>query len=292
MEVNPSRVDTQGFPSRLSRLEIPLFIAVHELPKKTWVIWPGKKEPEGENPSEGERKRTGVSMNESAIGKHRTVSVSAVITAALCPMRLYLESRSGEPRQESYQYTICKQISSHLGSTLDPGMIWDEVVAIIPHADPVMHEFMDACIARCTEGGPWRAFTDADMHIHAEKHGLSGNIDKVHDQEPFLSIVRSMHAPPAGVYTSDRLRVFGYMLLMNETLGLDVQEGLVEYIPSGTVRSCIPGPIDKRRFLKAMRDARTILSGKEPPRPHGVKCQTCESLDACRPSGKRLSDLL
>ncbi|MFA5002408.1 MAG: Dna2/Cas4 domain-containing protein [Methanolinea sp.] len=231
-------------------------------------------------------------MNGSAFRKGRTVPVSAVITAALCPMRLYLESRSAEPRQESPKYTICKQISSHLGSTLDPGLIWDEVVAIIPNADPDLHEFMNACISRCDEGGPWRGFTDTDVHLHSEKHGLSGNIDKIHDHEPFLSIVRSMHAPPAGVYTSDRLRVFGYMILMNETLGLDIQEGSVEYIPSGVVRSCTPGPIDKRRFLKAMRDARDILSGKEPPRPQGVKCQSCESLDACKPAGRRLSDLL
>lgn len=231
-------------------------------------------------------------MNESASGKKRTVPVSAVITAALCPMRLYLESRSAEPRQESYKYTICKQISSHLGRTFDPGIIWDEIGAIIPHADADMHEFMNACITRCSEGGPWRTFTAADVHLQSEKHGLSGNIDKIHDHEPFLSIVRPMHAPQSGVYTSDRLRVFGYMLLMNETLGLDVQVGVVEYIPSGVVRECTPGPIDKRRFLKAMRDARDILSGREPPRPHGVKCQMCESFEACRPSGKRLSDLL
>lgn len=231
-------------------------------------------------------------MNASASGKERTVPVSAVITAAICPMRLYLESRSAEPRQEGSRYTICKQISSHLGTPLDPGLIWDEIVAIIPHADEDMHGFMNGCIARCNEGGPWRPFTDTDVHLHSKKHGLSGNIDKIHDHEPFLSIVRSMHAPPAGVYTSDRLRVFGYMILMNEILGLDVREGLVEYIPSGVVRSCTPGPIDKRRFLKALRDARDILSGREPPRPQGVKCQTCESLDACHPSGKRLSDLL
>lgn len=231
-------------------------------------------------------------MSEPGSGKEYIVSISAVITAALCPMRFYLESRSGEPWMESYRYTVCKQISSHLGHTLDSTRIWDEICAISLDADSGLQEYMDACIARCSEGGPWRAFTDSDVYLQSEKYGLSGNIDKIHDSAPFISIVRAVKAPPTGVYTSDRLRVFGYMLLANEALGMDVREGSVEYIPSGTVRSCTPGAIDKRRFLKALRDARDILSGNMPPRPHGVKCQACESLDACRPSGRRLSDLL
>lgn len=234
----------------------------------------------------------GVHMTEPGSGKEHPVSVSAVITAALCPMRFYLESRSGEPRMESYRYIVCKQISSHLGHPLDSARIWDEICAISPDADAGLHEYMNDCIARCNEGGPWRDFTDTDVYLKSEKHGLSGNIDKIHDGEPFISIVRATKAPPAGVYSSDRLRIFGYMLLASEALGMDVWEGSVEYIPSGTVRSCTPGAIDKRRFLKALRDARDILSGNMPPRPHGVKCQACESLDACRPSGRRLSDLL
>ncbi|MCU0631663.1 MAG: Dna2/Cas4 domain-containing protein [Methanolinea sp.] len=231
-------------------------------------------------------------MNEKKRKYNQTVPVSSVITASLCPMRLYLEARSGEPRTESPRYTICKQVSSHLGSQLDPVEIWNEVTAILPDVDAGMQEFLETCIARCDEGGPWAAFSDTDIHLHSEKYGLSGNLDKVHEDEPYLSIVRTVQAPRSGVYSSDRLRVCGYMILLNEEMGGDVRSGAVEYIPSGVTRTCSPQPIDKRRFLKALNDARSILSGDAPPRPGGHRCQACDSFEACRPSGRRLSDIL
>lgn len=231
-------------------------------------------------------------MDEKKGMRDHHVPVSSVIKATLCPMRLFLETRSGEPRQESHTYTICKQISTHLGSPLDPREIWNEISAIVTDMDTRSFEYMESCIARCNEGGPWHTFTDSDVYFQSEKHGLAGNIDKVHAGDPFFSIVRAVPAPPAGVFTSDRLRVFGYLLLLNEATGMDVRGGIVEYIPSGIARYCIPRPIDKRRFFKALHDARDILSGDAPPRPNGIRCRECESLEACRPTARRLSDIL
>jgi len=233
-----------------------------------------------------------VVMDDKKDTRDRPIPVSSVIRATLCPMRFFLDTKSGEPRKESHAYTICKQISTHLGSTLDPREIWNEISAIIPDADTRSYEYMESCIARCNEGGPWRPFTDADVYFQSEKHGLTGNIDKMHEDEPFFSIMRAVPAPPSGVFTSDRLRVFGYMLLLNEQSVMDVRGGLVEYIPSGIARYCIPRPIDKRRFFRALHDARDILSGDTPPKPHGIKCRECESLESCRPAGRRLSDIL
>ena len=231
-------------------------------------------------------------MNKTLSGPDRVIPVSSVVTASLCPMRLYLEARSGEPRFESPKYTICKQVSSHLDSDPDARQIWREVVAIVPDLDPGMYSWMEECLARCREGGPWEAFSDTDVYFRSETHGLSGNLDKLHESDPFISIVRAVPAPRAGVYSADRLRVFGYILLVSEATGRDVRGGMVEYIPSGEARFCSPQPIDKRRFFKALSDARTILSGDGPPRPTGARCRACESYGACSPSGRRLSDLL
>ena len=231
-------------------------------------------------------------MDKTGEGCDRPIPVSSVVTASLCPMRLYLDSRAGEPRFESPKYTICEQISSHLGHRLDPPQIWKEVVAIAPDIDTGMYGFLESCIARCEEGGPWPAFSETDVYLRSETHGLAGNLDKLLESDPFISIVRAGRAPAAGVYSADRLRVFGYMLLVNEVTGKDVSGGLVEYIPSGVARPCTPQPVDKRRFFKALADARAILSGETPPRPTGARCRACESYRACSPPGRRLSDIL
>lgn len=220
------------------------------------------------------------------------IPVSAVITAYLCPMRFYLDSRSGETGQESLRYTVCKQVSAHLGNTIDTARIWDEVCGMVPGADPDLRGFMEDCIDRCNAGGPWHGFGNSDVYLQSKKYGISGNIDKLHDREPHLSVVRAVSAPPSGMYASDRLRVFGYMLLVKEELGTEIPGGMVEYIPSGVARYCVPRPIDKRRFFRALNDAKNILAGEAPPRPDGVRCRSCESLDACRPAGRRLSDIL
>jgi len=233
-----------------------------------------------------------VDVTKTGDGDFRPIPVSSVVTASLCPMRLYLDSRSGESRFESPKYTICKQVSSHLGQLLDPLQIWKEVVAIAPDIDPAMYGFMESCIARCNEGGPWPAFAETDVYLRSEMHDLAGNLDKLLESDPFISIVRAVRAPAAGVYSADRLRVFGYMLLVSEVTGREVSGGMVEYIPSGVARPCTPQPLDKRRFFKALADARAILSGDAPPRPTGTRCRACESYGACSPPGRRLSDIL
>lgn len=220
------------------------------------------------------------------------VPVSAVITASFCPMRLYLERRSGIARTQGSEYTICRQIASHLGEPLDAGTLWDEVLAIDPGMDPRMRTFLETCIARCTEGGPWTRPRESDVPFHSDRYGLYGNIDKLFDSDPPFAIVRARPAPPAGVAGSDRLRVFGYMLLLSDAAGIDASCGSVEYIPSGVPRTYFPHPIDKRRFLQALRSTREVFSGKEPARVPGPRCRSCPSHPACFPMGKRLSDIL
>jgi CRISPR-associated exonuclease Cas4 len=220
------------------------------------------------------------------------VPVSAVITASFCPTRLFLERRSGISRAQGPKYTICRQIASHLGEPLDADTLWDEVLAIDPGMDPGMRTFLENCIARCNEGGPWVPPRESDVPFHSDRYGLYGNIDKLFDTDPRFAIVRASPAPPVGVAGPDRLRVFGYMLLLSDAAGIETSSGSVEYIPSGVTRTYFPHPIDKRRFLHALRSAREIFSGKAPSRIPGPRCRSCPSHSACFPMGKRLSDIL
>lgn len=219
-------------------------------------------------------------------------SVSSVITASFCPMRLFLERRSGITRTQGAEYTICRQIASHLGERLDSDVIWNEVIAIEPNTDPCMRSFLENCVSRCSEGGPWTVPRQFDVPFYSRRYGLYGNIDKLFDTNPKFAIVRASPAPRSGVAGYDRLRVFGYMLLLSDAAGIDATCGSVEYIPSGISRTYSPSPLDKRRFLQALRSAREIISGKEPERTQGERCRSCPSHPVCFPMGKRLSDIL
>jgi len=220
------------------------------------------------------------------------VPVSAVVTASFCPRRLFLVKRFESGWTQGPKYTICRQIASHLGKPLDGDAIWDEVLAIEPGTDPRMRTFLDTCIARCNEGGPWSSPTKSDVPLFSRKYGLYGNVDKVFDVEPLFALVRANTAPPTGVAGNDRLRIFGYMLLLSDAAEIQAGSGSVEYIPSGVSRSCSPHPIDKRRFLQALGSAREVLAGKEPMPSPGPQCRSCPSHPSCFPMGKRLSDIL
>lgn len=220
------------------------------------------------------------------------VPVSAVVTAAFCPMRLYLERRSADHGRPGPKYVLCRQVASSLGREPDPERIWREALAIDPGIDPSLREFLDHCIERCARGGPWTVPRESDLSLASRRFGLVGNVDKVFDTAPHFAIVRAVSAPPSGIYTTDRLRVFGYMLLLSDAAGRDVPCGSVEYIPSGVARSCTPNPIDKRRFLRALESAREVLSGKVPARVAGPRCRSCPFYATCLPMGRRLSDIL
>jgi len=103
-----------------------------------------------------------------------------------------------------------------------------------------MRTFLDTCIARCNEGGPWSIPTKSDVPLFSRKYGLYGNVDKVFDVEPLFALVRANTAPPTGVAGNDRLRIFGYMLLLSDAAEIQAGSGSVEYIPSGVSRSCSP----------------------------------------------------
>jgi CRISPR-associated exonuclease Cas4 len=218
-----------------------------------------------------------------------TISISGVVACHRCPVRYYLEREM--EGAESPRYTIAKQISYHLGEELDADQIWREVRTVAPELDPAMREELGEWTERCREGS-WRRAVMHDVRVASEQLGIHGVVDRLFEGDPWFSIVRSSAAPPAGLYAGDRIRIACYTLCIRETLGLEVKGGVVEHIPSGTARLCIPQPRDRRAALRAIEAAKRVNRGEVPRKPPRAPCEHCPLEAHCTPGAKRLSDLL
>lgn len=219
------------------------------------------------------------------------LSISAIVTAAKCPVRFYLDK--GQRRNESWRYTVAKQISYRLGDRLDPDEIWDDVRLLQKDIDNSVYPLLTESVRLCSNTPEWRKYREQDVAVRSESYRIHGIVDKLFDDEPFFAVTRPTPAPSRGVYTADRLRVAGYAICLEEMLGMDVRGGIVEYVHSGTERPCTVESIDKRKFLRALYEARRITSGELPRKPLRAPCDHCPEIDRCDPAGgKRLSDLL
>lgn len=203
-------------------------------------------------------------------------------------MRLYIERSASS--QESSRYTVCKQVSSHLGGPIDLAELWREICTIQPDIDPAMQDFLATCVSSCTPR-QWRRPVQTDVPVLSEKFGMRGVVDKIYREAPFFAITRSSEAPQAGIYISDRIRVACYALCLKEVMGIPAEAGLVEYIPSGIVRLCRPEPRDRRLMLRGIKMAQRVISGEIPKRPVNAPCSTCPHEGKCVPGPHRLSDV-
>ena len=220
----------------------------------------------------------------------RGLSLSSVITASICPLKLYYGYSPDE--RALWRNAVCRQVSSHLEHDLEGDTVWEEIRTIHPGIAPEFREYMDHCIAACTAMPRGREWAESDVPVHSERLNVYGSIDKIFSSPPFFAVTRSSHAPRAGIYAADRLRVAGYALCLEEMEHRLVTSGVVEYIPDGIVRTCALQPIDRRRFLAALDSARRVAAGETPSRPRNAPCDRCGHRERCTPRGKRLSDLL
>jgi CRISPR-associated exonuclease Cas4 len=218
------------------------------------------------------------------------LSLSSVITASICPLKLYYGHSPDE--RMLWRHAVCRQVSSHLGTDPDEESIWAELCTIHPEIEPEFRDYLDHCIAACTGLSFVRPCTESDVPVRSGRLKVFGNLDKVFSSPPYFAVTRSSHAPRAGIYLTDRLRVTGYALCLEEMFATPVTSGVVEYIPDGIVRTCEPQPIDRRRFLAALKSARRVAAGEIPPRSRDAPCERCDHRERCIPRGKRLSDLL
>ncbi len=215
------------------------------------------------------------------------IPVSGVIACHICPRRYYFER--SEEREESPRYTVCKQVSAHLGELLEREQIWQEVLCILPDREEDTRELFDECINACRETA-WQRPVQTDLTVESDTLGIRGRVDKVFEDGTF-AITRSSTAPRAGAYGTDRLRIACYVACLKETLGQAVAGGYVEYVASGICRFVEPEPRDRREMIRAIRAAKRVVAGEIPPRPLRAPCDGCPHVERCTAGPRRLSDL-
>ncbi len=217
------------------------------------------------------------------------VAVSDLVRCHACPVRYYYERH--EPHPESDRYAICKQLSYHLGTTLDPDMIWQEILAVRPGIDPELRSFLDTCITACSRS-EWKLADQTDVKVVSEKFGIIGMVDRIRTDGTF-SIIRAAGALPYGTYSADRLRIAACAVCLQEMTGKEVIGGFVEYIPDGVSRFHTVQPRDRRQFLSILHKIRSIHDGEVPHHPLNAPCTRCRIRERCEhKSGRRLSDLM
>jgi len=203
-----------------------------------------------------------------------------------------------EPVTESDRYAVCKQLSYHLGTPLDSDVIWKEVSTVHPGIDPMLRSFLDSCISACN-GKDWKPATQTDVRVVSARYGIVGMVDRVAADGAF-SIIRAADALPFGTYSTDRLRIAGYALCLQEMTGKEVAGGYVEYIPDGVSRFHAVQPRDRRQLLATLHKVRSIREGEVPHRQLNAPCARCRynENERCaenrsgKISGKRLSELM
>jgi CRISPR-associated exonuclease Cas4 len=206
-----------------------------------------------------------------------------------CPVRYYYERN--ETVTESDRYAVCKQLSYHLGHTLDAETIWNEIVTVSPGIDPGLKEYLDICITSCNKH-EWKPAKETDVRVFSEKYSLAGMIDRISDDGAF-SLVRAAGAMPMGTYSADRLRIAAIALCLEEMTGSEVEGGNIEYIPDGVSRHHAVQPRDRRQVIATLHKYRSIAEGHLPEPPLNAPCNRCKYKEKCESSvGKRLSELL
>ncbi|MDD1719342.1 MAG: Dna2/Cas4 domain-containing protein [Methanoregulaceae archaeon] len=216
------------------------------------------------------------------------LAISTIVKASICPRLVYFGE--GENMEESERYIVRKQISYHLGGVLEQDEIWNEILLVRPGIDPAMREYLNSGIRACRNDA-WRSASGHDLVVSSEKYGMVGRVDRVFDEPPFFSIIRARQAQKYGISLSDRLRISACMICMREDPGLPAENGVIEYLETGTMLTCTPEPRDIRRLLSAVRSARTAVKGEIPARPPNAPCQGCSYRLKCDPGPRRLSDL-
>lgn len=216
------------------------------------------------------------------------IPVSELASAARCPVRVYFDR--SVPWVEPSEYTICKQISYHLGDRIELDTIWEEICTISPGIDPSYKSYCEACIDQCNSQ-EWRVPSEQDLFVKSDRFGICGTIDRIYPEEPYFSITRSVKPPVSGIHTGDRIRVLGYALCLSELLGKELHGASIDYIPGGISRYCEIQPRDMRRFYSMRQVLMNMNAGGVPKKPLYAPCGACSYQRRCDPGPTRLSDL-
>jgi len=219
---------------------------------------------------------------------HQTsISISDLVSVLYCPVKFYQDLNS------AYETPSTTLICKHLAfaeKDADPEELWEELLFIQPEIDQTKKDQFMEYLAVYKRGfqQPW---TERDLYVHSKKWNISGIIDKYHAPSKQITLVRGTKAPNVGVYRSDRLRATAYRICLQEMLGSEVS-CIIEYVPSGVIRTLDFTPRDRRLFVEILKLTRRNRNGHIPARRAQAPCVHCQYEKSCTaPSGRPLSDI-
>jgi CRISPR-associated exonuclease Cas4 len=121
-----------------------------------------------------------------------------------------------------------------------------------------------------------------EVDLRSERLGLTGRLDRLVEKDHLIpSIIKAGAPPNQGVWRSDRIRLAGYAILLEDALGDRIEEGLVEYPNAGVIRQVKIRSIDRSRVLRIRDRIRQINDGRLPDRPKNAPCDKCNLLKKC-----------
>lgn len=121
-----------------------------------------------------------------------------------------------------------------------------------------------------------------EVDLRSERLGLSGRLDRLVEKDhPIPSIIRTGRPPKQGVWKSERIRLAGYAVLLEDARGERIDSGLVEYPFAGEIRQVKIRSIDRSRMLRIRDRIRQINDGRLPERPKSAPCDKCRLEEKC-----------
>jgi CRISPR-associated exonuclease Cas4 len=120
------------------------------------------------------------------------------------------------------------------------------------------------------------------ISLRSDKLRLSGTVNRIASVDSRLmpAVVSSSQPPENGIYKSDRIRLAAYALLISERYGVEVEQGIIEYMGGWCIREAEIRRGDKREALSIRR--RIEESGSSmPDARRGKWCEKCTYRSKC-----------
>lgn len=119
--------------------------------------------------------------------------------------------------------------------------------------------------------------------LRSEKFGVSGSPDRLLRKNSGVvpSMIKTGNMPENGVWSSDRLALTAYSILVEEEFNSIVEKGFVEYARWGIVRTVIIKRHERRKILQIREKISRIKDGFMPERPKDAPCQQCNFAGIC-----------
>ncbi len=253
---------------------------------------------------------------------NKYVRVSEVASYYLCPRLAYFGRRCAPgPTDTAVRAGVFKSISFCLGavvSSAEPGTALDEAIRLAcsdailvygPAFEPAIikagqearerREDILAGLLKEKEYLGEEVFThilspeSVSLTIYSDKLRMSGTVDKIifNGSMPVPVVVSASLPPTTGIYTSDRMRLAAYAMLLAEKYDTECTSGAVEYARGWCLRLAEVRYEDRRKVLYARNRVLAFEKGAMPDKVRGKWCGRCGHYDACNVKATLLDSL-